>query len=63
MKTVIPPACSPVAGLALAKSFPPETASSALVSDIAALPKCNSRLFSSGDTIFTEGSAADRAYV
>lgn len=41
----------------------PETDSSALLADIAVSPECNIRLFNAGDTIFTEGSSADRAYI
>jgi diguanylate cyclase len=36
---------------------------SALVADIAVGSDCNIRWFSAGETIFTEGSSADRAYI
>ncbi|TVQ10491.1 MAG: EAL domain-containing protein [Leptolyngbya sp. DLM2.Bin27] len=34
-----------------------------LVADIAVSPGCNIRLFNNGETIFTEGSSADKAYI
>ena len=37
--------------------------SSDLIADIAMAPECNIRLFNGGETIFTEGSSADKAYI
>ncbi|MBE9157585.1 EAL domain-containing protein [Nodosilinea sp. LEGE 06152] len=51
------------AGVVPAEAVPPDHDSSALVADIAVSPECTIRLFSAGDTIFTEGSSADRAYI
>lgn len=47
----------------LMESAPVNSDSSELVADIALSPECNIRLFSGGDTIFTEGSSADKAYI
>jgi len=38
-------------------------ASSALVADMAGDSDCNSRLFKAGETVFAEGSSADKAYI
>ncbi len=40
-----------------------DSANSGLVADIATASNCNIRLFSAGETIFTEGSSADKAYI
>ncbi|WP_017297814.1 EAL domain-containing protein [Nodosilinea nodulosa] len=50
-------------GPAAPEVISPEADSSALVADIAVSPECNIRLFSAGETIFVEGSSADRAYI
>ncbi|WP_052049745.1 EAL domain-containing protein [Leptolyngbya sp. KIOST-1] len=64
MKDVTPltaPSSGP--GLPTADALPADTDSSALVADLAVSPECNIRLFNGGETIFTEGSAPDRAYI
>ncbi|WOD40036.1 EAL domain-containing protein [Nodosilinea sp. E11] len=35
----------------------------ALITDIAVFPDCNTRLFNAGETIFSEGNSADKAYI
>ncbi len=42
---------------------PPDSDSTGLMADIAIAPDCNIRLFTAGETIFTEGSSADKAYI
>ncbi|MGB3200324.1 MAG: cyclic nucleotide-binding domain-containing protein, partial [Nodosilinea sp.] len=64
MKNVMFPDCPPmIPGAARPEAIPAEPESSALIADIAESSECNSRLFNAGDTIFTEGSSADRAYI
>ncbi len=64
MKKITSLNCPLVAeGLVPAEAVPPDHDSSALVADIAVSPECNIRLFNAGDTIFIEGSSADRAYI
>lgn len=42
---------------------PQDSDGTGLVADIAIAPNCNIRLFTAGETIFTEGSTADKAYI
>jgi EAL domain-containing protein (putative c-di-GMP-specific phosphodiesterase class I)/CRP-like cAMP-binding protein len=52
------------AGLSTAmESAMKDSDNSALVADIAIASDCNIRLFNAGETIFTEGSSADKAYI
>ncbi|PSR17496.1 hypothetical protein C8255_12350 [filamentous cyanobacterium CCP3] len=64
MKNITFPSCPLMAeGLVPSDAIPADHDSSALVADIAISPECNIRLFNAGDTIFIEGSSADRAYI
>ncbi|HZG37901.1 MAG TPA: EAL domain-containing protein [Nodosilinea sp.] len=63
MKNVTSPGSTAPAEPAPIEAISPESDSSALVADIAVSPECNIRLFNGGDTIFIEGSSADRAYI
>ncbi|PSN78025.1 hypothetical protein C8B47_19015 [filamentous cyanobacterium CCP4] len=64
MKNFTFPSCPLMAeGLVPSEAVPADPDSSTLVADIAVSPECSIRLFNAGDTIFTEGSSADRAYI
>ncbi len=45
------------------ESAPEDSDSTSLLADMAIAPDCNIRLFAASETIFTEGSAADKAYI